>query len=239
MKIVYRISDGGYSKVKPDWIQKKSCLEQFITTLRVQDQLFVLADNVGEETWTWLSNLSRINKLERSSIGHGAGSFLKCIDLFTDMQSNELIYFLEDDYVHVPGWQDKVESLFNRSSVNFATLYDHPDKYINGSDGGNPKVEGGGEITRVIWTGNHHWKITNSTTMSFICRNWKIFHKFMSIIEQYVQGTYPRDYDMWTHLGNRDGGYLVSPIPSLSTHGETQWLSPAVEWETLMQNHVH
>jgi outer membrane scaffolding protein for murein synthesis (MipA/OmpV family) len=51
--------------------------------------------------------------------------------------------------------------------ASFVSLYDHPDKYLPPSQGGNPYCEGGAEDTRVYLTKSTHWKITNSTTMTF------------------------------------------------------------------------
>ena len=52
--------------------------------------------------------------------------------------------------------------------ADYVTLYDHPDKYMDHDKGGpNPYISNGGEVTRLVKTDNSHWKLTNSTTMTF------------------------------------------------------------------------
>ena len=47
MRIIYRISDVGYSKVKPDYITNENCLANAVKVTLVWDYI---ADNISEET---------------------------------------------------------------------------------------------------------------------------------------------------------------------------------------------
>ena len=49
MKIIYRISDAGYNKVKPDYINNENCLKNAIKIFKDVDWL-VMADNISKET---------------------------------------------------------------------------------------------------------------------------------------------------------------------------------------------
>ena len=234
MKIIYRISDGGYAKEKPDYIGKIECLVNFMNSLgKVEPyDVRIIADKCSEKT------IQKINEvmshypafiLHQTSYGNGAASFKFALEMATlNPNDEEIIYFVEDDYVHLYGWPERMKEVFDETKVEFVTLYDHPDKYINGSDGGNPRVEGGGEVTRVIRTTTRHWKLTNSTTMTFAAKV-KTLKKYSKIMEPHVNGTHPNDWGMWCDIYTQ-GGSLVSPIPALATHGETAWLSPGVDW---------
>ena len=111
---------------------------------------------------------------------------------------------------------------------NYVALYDHPDKYMNGA---NPLVEDGGEVTRVMLSESCHWKITNSTTMTFAAQV-KTLKEDESILREYTKGSYPKDFEMFLALREKQHG-LITPIPGYSTHGETAWLSPLTDWSLI------
>ena len=49
MKIIYRVSDTGYNKVKPKYIDNQKCLSNFCYVFQDHD-IIVMADNVSEDT---------------------------------------------------------------------------------------------------------------------------------------------------------------------------------------------
>jgi hypothetical protein len=112
------------------------------------------------------------------------------------------------------------------------TLYDHPDKYIDPSIGGNPFCRGGAENTRVHLTKSCHWKITNSTTMTFASKvkDLKIDE---TIIRKWTSKTHPNDFAMFSEMRSNNR-FLISPIPSYSTHGETAYLAPLRTWNEIL-----
>jgi copper homeostasis protein CutC len=54
--------------------------------------------------------------------------------------------------------------------MDYVTLYDHPDKYLNPIEGGNPYCEGRSEFTRVYFGSNSEFKLNNSSTMTFAAK---------------------------------------------------------------------
>lgn len=230
MKIIYRISDAGYSKVKPKYINNRNCMWNAVNTF--QDVAFedwtVMADNVSEETDVMIQNYVPRECIEYVSVGHGAGTFNLALDKALTFDDDEIVYFIENDYLHLPNSKTIIEEGLNEIGVDFVSLYDHPDKYI---DGANPYVQGGGEMTRVMLSTSSHWKATNSTTMTFASKV-KTLRKTENVLREYTQGSYPRDFDMFVHLYN-SAHYLVTPIPGYSTHGETAWLTPLINWSKI------
>ena len=53
MKILYRISDGGYSKIKPYYVTKRGCFLHFLKIFKKHD-IYVFADNISEDTYNFL-----------------------------------------------------------------------------------------------------------------------------------------------------------------------------------------
>lgn len=226
MKIIYRISDAGYNKVKPEYINNEACLKNFISVFGNQN-LHIIADNCSEDTLKMITKYVPLNRIENVSVGHGAGTFNLALDMALGYDDETIVYFVENDYLHKPG-SDKVLVEGLQIGYNYVALYDHPDKYVNGA---NPFVEDGGEVTRAMLSESCHWKITNSTTMTFAAQV-KTLKEDETILREYTSGSYPRDFEMFLALREKQHG-LITPIPGYATHGETAWLSPLTDWSKI------
>ncbi len=225
MRVIYRISDTGYNKVKPKYITNRNCLWNAINTFKDADWT-IIADNTSEETNTMIAQYCPSADINHVSVGHGAGTFNLALDLALTLDDNEIVYFIENDYLHRPNSMKLIEE--GLEIGDYVTLYDHPDKYINGDVGGNPYITENGEVTRVLLTESVHWKITNATTMTFATKI-KTLRQDEQVLRHYTSETYPRDFHMFIDLHSR-GRQLLSSIPGYSTHGETAWLSPLTNW---------
>jgi hypothetical protein len=231
MRIIYRISDSGYNKVKPNYINNEACLKNAIQTFPWFDNNWtIMADNISEETRTMIKKYISEKFIKDVSVGHGAGTFNLALDEALGYDDETVIYFIENDYLHKPN-ADKIIVEGLQLGASFVSLYDHPDKYLPPSQGGNPYCEGGAEDTRVYLTESTHWKITNSTTMTF-ATTVSTLKRTEETLRKYTQGTYPEDFKMFLDL-REQGELLISSIPGYSTHGETAWLSPLTDWSTI------
>jgi len=228
VKIIYRISDSGYSKVKPAYINNEACFKNAIQTFPWFDHEWtILADNISEETRTMIKKYISEKFIKDVSVGHGAGTFNLALDEALREPNWQSIYFLENDYLHKPN-SDKIIQEGLELGASFVSLYDHPDKYLPPTQGGNPYCEGGAEDTRVYLTELTHWKITNSTTMTFAATLQTLI-RTEETLRKYTQGSYPEDFKMFLDL-REQGELLISSIPGYATHGETAWLSPLTDW---------
>jgi hypothetical protein len=229
MKLIYRISDTGYNKVKPGYINNENCLKNASLIFKNADWL-VIADNVSKETEEMI--LKYQSNVLKVSIGHGAGTFNLALNEALK-HDNEIVYFLENDYLHKPNSEKILLEGFELGS-DYISLYDCPDKYIDPKDGGNPYCEGGAEDTRVYLSESCHWKMTNSTTMTFAAKT-KTLREDEEILRSFTVGSYPRDFEMFLALRDK-GRTLITPLPGFSTHGETAWLSPLTNWNDICNN---
>lgn len=231
MKIIYRISDTGYNKVKPLYINNENCLKNAVKTFG-NSEFLIIADNVSDETKKMIELLVPNDNINHVSVGHGAGTFNLALDLALKQSDGDVIYFLENDYLH----RKESENILIEGielGADYISLYDHPDKYIPASRGGNPNIEDdGGEVTKIYLSKSCHWKLTNSTTMTFASKVSKL-KEDESILRKWTNmGHYPRDFDMFIEL-RENGKSLMTSIPGYSTHGETAWLSPLTDWGVL------
>lgn len=225
MHVIYRISEIGYLKDKPNYINNKNCFENALQIFN-KANWYVIADNVSDETKEYLN--SKVETVKYVSVGHGAGTFNLALDVALNLPSSEIVYFLENDYLHKPG-ADKVLEDGIELGFDYVTAYDHPDKYLNPFEGGNPFCSGRAEDTRVYLGQYCHFKLTNSTTMTF-ASSVKTLKEDKEVLRKWTKDTHPYDFQMFMEL-KQVGRRLASSIPGYSTHGETEFLSPLTDWQ--------
>jgi hypothetical protein len=231
MKIIYRISDAGYNKVKPEYVANESCLKNFCNVFfdHIHD-IRIIADNCSEDTLSMIAKYIDTINIEKVSVGHGAGTFNLALDKALKLEDKEVVYFVENDYLHKQQ-SPKIIKEGLSLGASFVSLYDHPDKYLDPSKGGNPYCEGGAEDTRVYLTDSCHWKITNSTTMTFAA-TVETLKRTESTLRKWTVGEHPHDFQMFLELREQNE-LLVTPLPGYATHGETAWLTPLTDWSEI------
>jgi hypothetical protein len=253
MHIYYRISDKGNPKEKLDHADKISCLKNAIREFG-SESFNIIADNCTAETIGGIRTLGL--SIEETSLGNSA-SFMHMLDrILAERSDDELVYLLEDDYLHLPGSRIALEEAF--AIGDYVTLYDHPDKYKLDKDGGNPLNWKGMHTTKVYVTNTSHWRETDSTTMTFACRVgtlradydvWKRythsrnpddFHGFMTLSQKSLMDAIAflvrrRKKECKLILLNwilgRKMRIVLSAIPAKATHAEIAWLAPVVDWK--------
>lgn len=229
MKIFYRISDNGYNKIKPDYINNEHCLKNFVSVFMYKD-IHIIADNCCNNTIDMIKKYISKN-IHVVSLGNGAATFNVALDMALQHNNdNEIIYFVENDYLHLP----KSDIILREGldlHFSFVSLYDHPDKYKEPKDGGNPYCGGRAEDTRVYLTNSCHWKMTNSTTMTFAAKK-STLKRTENILRKWTNSNHPHDFQMFLEL-KENKEFLITSIPGYATHGEAMWLSPLVNWNTI------
>lgn len=230
MKIIYRISDGGNVKIKPNYVTKKGCFLHFLKIFKGYD-IYVIADNVCEETYKFLISFIDPAKVIKTQLNNAAAFMYSVGFAIHHFHDDEKIYFSEDDYLYTREAPKIIEE--GLTIAHYSSGYDHPDKYVNHNEGGpNPFISEGGESTRVLITNNHHWKLTNSCCMTF-ATTVKTLREDFDIYQKYCSGQHPYDFHMFCELINEKKRKLISAIPAVSTHGETEWLSKFINWENV------
>lgn len=235
MKIFYRLSDGSYPKIRFPNATKENCLRNFLSEFHDPfDQMFLYADNVREDTFAWLKDLVESYNtlsdqynivLQRSTGGSSAASFRLVFEHALQLSDSELVYFVEDDYGHLP--YSRALLFEGIARADYVTLYTHRDKFIPAGQGGNIFVgEDGAEPTRVIMTEHSYWMLTNSTTMTFATKV-STLQDDAEIWRKYTMGTYPRDFDAFIELRHK-GKTLIMPLPTRSSHMMPEWSAPLI-----------
>jgi len=228
MKVYYRLSnlEAGISKKKIPTATKQHCLENCITEFG-SESITILGDRLNDETRDYVNSLNV--KLVEVDNGTGAGTFRDALDLaIKENGDDDIVYLLEDDFLHLPNskqYLTEALSLYNA----YATLYDHPDKYLNKDQGGNPFITQNSEVTRILKTESIHWKITNSTVMSFAAKVSRLKNDY-DLIMKYSNQRITDSFRFFVELNQTKQIPVLSSIPGKSTHCEAAWLSPLTNW---------
>lgn len=219
--ILYRIS--GSQKIKEgqfsDW---KNCLNNYrnVFSAYLPHTIFI-ADNINEDILSYLQSFT--SNIHKISLGN-SGSFKYALNLSIHQQANEeIIYFLEDDYLHRENAPQILLEGFE-TGADYVSLYDHADKYQSlYTDKG-----WGGEHTKVLLTKSTHWKEVSSTCMTFAAKV-KTLIKDHDIIMSFLHQETPQDWSMFSTLKDH-GRKLVTPVPGYSTHCIKKYMSPLIDW---------
>ena len=222
-----KFSSNSANKERPKYFTREGCFNNFLNTMDEDCDLTICFDGIVSGSGHFLEN-PKYNgkfKLVEKKGGNDAKSFLNLLDtaLESDFSENDILYFVEDDYLHNVGWPMILKEGFQNIGVDYITLYDHNDKYFY------PMYAD--LLSKVGCTPSAHWKTIPNTTNTYACLG-ETFRRDFSIHLRYcdeVRGL-TRDFDKFAHLLG-DGKTLVNPIPGYSTHCEPQYMSPVVNWE--------
>ena len=216
-------SSNSVGKTRPEWFTREKCFKNLLNTLTDNIKLTVVFD--GEPKDHYITKYSGFELVKLQGGGDDGRSFLNLVNYVESLNLSEddIIYLLEDDYLHQEGWDQVMEEGFKYIGVDYITLYDHKDKYFL------PMYQN--LQSKIIATPSVHWRTTPSTTNTYACK-YKTFIKHIEIHKQFcdLEKGFTRDHDKFTFLWE-NGSNIISSIPGYSTHVETEYMSPGVNWE--------
>lgn len=222
-----KFSSNSANKARPAFFTREGCFNSFLNTMDEDCELNISFDGEVNGSGHFLENPKYNGKFklfERKG-GNDAKSFLNLLNIAkeSDFADDDIIYFVEDDYLHNIGWPKILKEGFKFIDVDYITLYDHNDKYFY------PMYEE--LLSKVGVTPSVHWKTIPNTTNTYACLG-KTFKRDYDIHVQYCDtvGGLTRDFDKFAHL-TREGHGLINPLPGYSTHCEPEYMSPVVNWE--------
>jgi hypothetical protein len=231
MKINVYLRHCYYSKIqespgkqRPDWWDKEKVFQNFKNTLNpdTTNYTIIYDEHYGKIEDTFLAQEKNTHII---NCGGEAKSFIKTLRYIQSQNhsADDIIYFLEDDYVHRPGW-DKILLEGFDLGADYVTLYDHGDKYM----------EFYSEFrTKILHSKSSHWMATPSTTNTFAVKFSTLIKDF-SVHHKYSMNTEPTlDHQKFLELA-QNGKVLISSIPGYSTHAQQDLLSPCIDWKTYL-----
>lgn len=227
MRIIYRTTSNKAGKFRPDWFSYEACFKSLVP--RKGDKLIVFFDGEPDTVPDYISS-SGAEIVFAEDGGSETKSFRSLFTYLRDkgepLDPEEIVYIVEDDYLHRPCGLDALEDVLKNTNVDYATLYDHADKYFPNYF----EQFAFGFKTFLFHTEKSHWRTTPSTTNTFAAK----YKTLMSDMETHLKFSSPEEktsrdhekfHDLWSN--NRT---LVSAVPGLSTHVENGLMSPCFDW---------
>ena len=207
---------------RPDWFSYEKC---YRSIKKADIDLTIMLDGTINNHHF---EFDKEDKVIEFTGGSDFASFKHCLDAIekANLKDNDIVYLVEDDYLHREGWADILLEAFSSIDVDYVTLYDHLDKY------NHPAYE---QLqSKLVYTKSTHWRTTPSTCNTYSGK-WATFKKHWKIHTKYCQrenavGAY--DHSKFIELWN-SGSNLISCVPGYSTHSEKQFLSPLINWSKI------
>lgn len=217
----YHTNVGGSAINRPKWWDKEKVFQNFKRTLNPETTNYTIIydKHYGERSETFLKDEETVHEI---NCGKESLSFCETLNyiLSKDFDDDTIVYFLEDDYVHRPGWDKVLIDGFNLP-IHYVTLYDHADKYQEMYKN---------FMTKVLHTELSHWMPTPSTTNTFATK-FKTLRQDYNIQKKWSTGYEPSaDHAKFIEL-NQTGRVLISALPGYSTHCHKEVLAPCINWE--------
>jgi hypothetical protein len=220
------------NKRRPDWFSHEICFRNLLDTihgdvLSNRVTITIVYDGSTEDFIDDFSSKYFANKelgiqLQFIKGGSDLNSFKIALYMghTSKLANDDLIYILENDYLHQHGWVSKVFELYDTNlQFDYVSLYDHRDKY-------HYEIYSG-LTSKLVYSQSHHWRTAPSTCASFILtkevldRDYEIFSSGLT------------DYYFFSKLIGEMGRMLLTPVPGLATHSMEGYLSPTVDWKKL------
>lgn len=220
-------SSNSLGKSRDTWFSRKRIWENLKNTVDENCEITVMFD--GEPNEDHFLYYDKEGYEMVCNVGGDDGrSFLNVLNYIQTLKfkDDDIIYLLEDDYIHKPGWPAILREGFEYVGVDYITLYDHNDKYFL------PMYNG--LMSKILVTPSTHWRTVPNTTNTYACLSSTLFSD-IDIHLRYcdLEKGYTRDFDKFGHL-TQIGKTLINPIPGYSGHCEVEYNSPLVDWETII-----
>ena len=220
-------SSASQGKVRPSYFSRKSCYENLLDTIdgKSVNVTFFLDTFFPSKDKHFILEQTDYPVIEIKE-GREAGSFLKMVEhvIKCSFSPDTVVYFLEDDYLHRPGWTQVLQEGLSLPHIDYVSLFDHRDKYSLSMYQGIK--------SEIFYTKSCHWRTTPSTTNTY-AMYFKTLKKHSAVHKEFSLGRkITQDHEKFLKLARR-GAKLISPIPGYCTHMESAFLSPCIDWEKI------
>lgn len=216
------------NKKRPTWFSREKCFENLVSVFTGStSKIHIIFDGDISKHFLWTKTIDRNNvysiRADKETI-----AFKYAIDyaLEVSRDKEDIIYFVEDDYLHRPTASDTLEegfTILNENTPVCISLYDHNDKYDLRI---YPEIQ-----AQIFTTKCCHWRTTPSTTNTFAIKRWAL-EKYLDQFKLFSPDELPCSMDHKRHLQLwKLGVATITSIPGYSTHCEPDYLSPTINWE--------
>jgi glycosyltransferase involved in cell wall biosynthesis len=222
-------SSASAHKKRMPYFSKEKCYQNLLNTVAMEKnvQVTFLLDSFYPMKQSHFVRWQTKYPVIEFQEGNEAGAFLKLLEIVLEqsLDPDTVLYFVEDDYIHKPGWVSILREGISLEKADYVTLYDHKDKYFF------PEYED--LESKIFHTSSCHWRTTPSTTNTYAMRK-KTLQDHIEIHRKFsLDRKITADHDKFCALKER-GSFLISSIPGWATHAEPDFASPCENWEKVL-----
>ena len=225
-------------KRRPAWFSHEHCFANLVSTLESSEHagkvsLTIVYDGTEEEFASdFMSKYcSKPTKFQVSvklvNAGSNIKSWLEVLSLVKSetIPEDDVVFFMENDYLQVDGWLDKVIELYNSNiQFDYVSLYDHTDFYDLADKPSFPAYR---NLRSELYVAkSHHWRVAPSTCGTFLVQK-RVFLQDIDVWSSQLS-----DFYVFTYLRTFKRRALLNPVPGLSTHCMEGFLAPTVDWSS-------
>lgn len=184
----------------------------------------VFDEHYGKIENTFLKDEKQVLKING---GLESISFLQLLYyvLHQPFSDDTILYFLEDDYIHRPLWCEVIDEIF-KVNIDYVTLYEHMYHHV---------CEHRFDPSVIFATKNTHWRSIPFTTNTFITKFSTLKQDYQVHLKNSMNYEFTWDEGKFKDLVSI-GRKLVCPIPAYATHCEENLLSPAIDWNHIVDS---
>ena len=201
----------------------KKCWLSIQKSIKKTDTIFLIEDNLSEDTLSWLLqnsviDVTVINVPEHTWDYHQhTVTLIETLKEYVVKYPEQLHYIVEDDYLHVANALTVLEDTLN-DWAGFAVPYDYPDRYTD------PKP------SRVLIGKDRHWRSIDSSTMTVLAKG-KVWAAVMEALELAAPTSNDKVFEqLYQHIP------CINPLPGLASHLTDKHGTPLVDWVNIWEN---
>jgi hypothetical protein len=228
MKVILRACDSKDSVnglPRPWGLSKREVIETCFRTLHLSlkghpYELHIIGDGLSDKIKEFFKSLEPNSTLhEYNGLGND-GSIMKSFELAESFEDEDLIYFCEDDYIHVfDSFYDKISFFMDTYKDHETPFFVHPSDYPDQYSRLMKK-------SFVLLSRDCHFREVCSSTFTFLVHK-KNFMKFADVFKKSSDGA--QDGEFSKIFG--DKALCFSPIPGLASHMHQGTMGPYTLWD--------
>tara|TARA_Y100001938_G_scaffold119261_1_gene165127 strand:- start:1877 stop:2674 length:798 start_codon:yes stop_codon:yes gene_type:complete len=230
MKVIFRACDkqGSVNGVPRPWeMDKKEVLDVCFRSLHLSlrdksHEIHVIGDSLSEERVNFFKELEPDCVIyNHENIGND-NSILKSFELAETFDDEDIIYFCEDDYLHImDGFYDNIVEFLELHRDHEVPFFIHPTDYPDQYN----RLQ---KRSYIVASKSCHFREVSSSTFTFLT----IKKNFMKYIEEFKKSsTGAQDGEFSKIFG--DTALCFSPIPSLAAHLHVGTMPPYIPWDMI------
>jgi len=239
------------------------CLKSFKASLgTLKIKVWALLDGCPpeyEELFRRHFNDQELELVRMDGVGNAA-TFAKQVEILSNQNLAEYVYFAEDDYFYLPNQFSRLLNFLARhEDADFVSAYDHPGHYARGISYHRNYLR--------IFEGRH-WRSSSSICLTFLTRK-STLRACRKVFQTFTRGNY--DASIWMSLTKYHVGnpvlifqYVISdvsafksivkawlfcwrqivfgkrrtlwiPVPAIATHMERDFMAPVIDWPNIIR----